>query len=73
MDDAKEYIYACMCEDESLSIIIPNPNSVLSDEEWKKIHHFDEIDDMHKFHALQLPSERKNRNSWKVEDNAVIV
>lgn len=72
-NDALEYVYACSCEDGSLSIIVPNLRTEMDEESWKRRHHLEDVEDVKRFYLVQLPALRDNRSDWKMGDETIEV
>ena len=68
MSRATEFIYACECEDGSVSVIVPNLKTTLDTEHWEKLHSIDSIDNLVKLQPIQVPALRESRKRWIVKD-----
>jgi len=71
MNDATEYLYACACEDDSVSVIIPNLRTTLKEEEFRSLHCLDILETMIKLHPIQVPALRESRENWIIKDNTI--
>lgn len=72
-NETTEKIFACECEDSSVSILVPNPNTTFSEKEWRRRHGIGAMASVQEMYSIQAPANRKHRNNWTLRDGVLIV